>query len=271
MANELHAHATSGLTLYALLLDATGQAWNGSAFEAVAGANWTTYVITLTEAAGGVYLATMPSVGIGNYTYAVYEQAGGSAAVTDALRGVGELAWDGTAVCGPVAMQVIRDAMKLAPSAGAPAAGSVDKHLDDILATDATTIWAHTPRTLTTPTGHVAVNYPQQNDATLILTRGDDYAVSEGMQLGWTDTDNLWPILTAATITLQVGTLLTAVGSVIVATGSFKEIRVELTHAQTLTLLAGTVYYYTVWATLSNGHIVTLVPRSRLQVTKGLA
>lgn len=34
----------------------------------------------------------------------------------------------------PVLGQEIRDAMKLAPSAGAPDAGSVDKHLDDILA-----------------------------------------------------------------------------------------------------------------------------------------
>jgi len=36
---------------------------------------------------------------------------------------------------GSTAQQNVRDAMKLAPSAGAPAAGSVDKHLDDILTT----------------------------------------------------------------------------------------------------------------------------------------
>lgn len=40
-------------------------------------------------------------------------------------------AWDATAV---VPQQDIRDAMKLAPTPGAPAAGSVDEHLDDILA-----------------------------------------------------------------------------------------------------------------------------------------
>ncbi len=34
---------------------------------------------------------------------------------------------------GAIDPQVIRDAMKLAPSAGAPAAGSIDKHLDDLV------------------------------------------------------------------------------------------------------------------------------------------
>jgi hypothetical protein len=48
-------------------------------------------------------------------------------AVLSAAHGAG--AWDATA-----AAQTIRDAMKLAPTAGAPAAGSVDEHLDDILA-----------------------------------------------------------------------------------------------------------------------------------------
>lgn len=38
-------------------------------------------------------------------------------------------AWDATAI---VPQQDIRDAMKLAPSAGAPAAGSIDQHVDDI-------------------------------------------------------------------------------------------------------------------------------------------
>ena len=39
-----------------------------------------------------------------------------------------------------ISYQVIRDAMKLAPTAGAPAAGSVDKHLDDILEDTGTTL-----------------------------------------------------------------------------------------------------------------------------------
>lgn len=39
--------------------------------------------------------------------------------------------WDATAA---ISQQDVRDAMKLAPTPGAPAAGSVDEHLDDILA-----------------------------------------------------------------------------------------------------------------------------------------
>lgn len=40
-------------------------------------------------------------------------------------------AWDAVSAITP---QAVRDAMKLAPTVGAPAAGSVDEHLDDILA-----------------------------------------------------------------------------------------------------------------------------------------
>jgi len=49
--------------------------------------------------------------------------------VLTAAHGAG--AWN-TAT--PISQQQIRDAMKLAPTAGAPAAGSVDEHLDDIFA-----------------------------------------------------------------------------------------------------------------------------------------
>lgn len=102
MANELHAHATSGKTLYAVLLSSTGQVWNGSEFEAYNGANWTSYDIVLTEAGAGIYLGTMPTVALGAYTYAVYEQAGASPATTDTLRGTGSILWDGDSEVIPV-------------------------------------------------------------------------------------------------------------------------------------------------------------------------
>lgn len=54
----------------------------------------------------------------------------------EAIRDRGDAAW-GTGGSG-LTSQEIRDAMKLAPTAGAPAAGSVDEHLDDIL-TDTST------------------------------------------------------------------------------------------------------------------------------------
>lgn len=99
--NELQAVTASGLMLYAVLLSATGQAWNGSAFEALAGANWTDYALPLTEAAAGIYLGAMPAAVAGGYSYVVYEQAGANPATTDALRGGGSLAWDGANVALP--------------------------------------------------------------------------------------------------------------------------------------------------------------------------
>lgn len=121
MANELRAYLTPGKTLYAVLLNATGQARNGSAFETLAGANWTNYDIALTEAVAGVYLGNMPNVAAGSYSYVVYEQAGATAAVTDALRGLGSLDWDGSAEVGNSA---------LATAIGAvPTAGEIDTQL----------------------------------------------------------------------------------------------------------------------------------------------
>ena len=112
MANELHAHATSGLTLYAVILNAVGQIWNTSgtpAFEAYNGANWTDYDIALTEAGAGIYLASMPAVAAGAYSYAVYEQAGANPATTDTLRGTGYLEWDGSAVLPLATLEALVD------------------------------------------------------------------------------------------------------------------------------------------------------------------
>lgn len=98
MANELQAFLPTGKTLYAVLLNAIGQVWDGSQFEAIASGTWTDNDIALTEATAGIYLANMPAVGAGSYSYLVYEQAGASPAVTDALVGMGSIDWNGIAV-----------------------------------------------------------------------------------------------------------------------------------------------------------------------------
>ncbi len=98
MANELQAFLPTGKTLYAVLLNAIGQVWDGSQFEAIASGTWTDNDIALTEATAGIYLANMPAVGAGSYSYIVYEQAGASPAVTDALVGMGSIDWNGIAV-----------------------------------------------------------------------------------------------------------------------------------------------------------------------------
>jgi len=98
MSNELQAQLSTGSTLYAILLNAVGQVWNGSAFETVNGANWATYDIAMTESVAGLYTADMPAVDAGVYSYVVYEQAGASPANTDEWTGNGYLEWDGSAV-----------------------------------------------------------------------------------------------------------------------------------------------------------------------------
>src|SRR5512133_3180878 len=101
MANELQAHAAAGLTLYAVLTDSVGRAWNGTTFEAIAGANWATYDIAMTEATAGIYLGNMPAVVAGSYAFVVYEQAGGAPAITDTQKDDGTVAWNGSAVAAP--------------------------------------------------------------------------------------------------------------------------------------------------------------------------
>jgi hypothetical protein len=101
MANEITFSYTLSLTLYAIVINANGQVWNTStsAFEAPNAANWTHYKIALTDtAATGLYLANFPALTAGNYAVAVYKQAGGTAAVTDApALGADEMPWSGSA------------------------------------------------------------------------------------------------------------------------------------------------------------------------------
>lgn len=99
MANELVCNYTTGLTLYALLFNSTGQVWNGAAFEAAQAANWLTYDIAMTEVATtGVYLGTMPAAAAGAYGFAVRRQAGANPAVGDITVGNGSIPdWNGTA------------------------------------------------------------------------------------------------------------------------------------------------------------------------------
>lgn len=100
MASELkHVDpGYTGSTLYAVLLDSSGQAYNGSTFEALTALNWATYDIALTEQASlGVFLGDMPAVAAGLYTVLIYDRAGGTPATTDEHIGTGSMDWSGTA------------------------------------------------------------------------------------------------------------------------------------------------------------------------------
>jgi len=99
MANELTLSYPSGVTLYAVLLNAVGQIYNtvGAAFEAPAAANWTDYDIAMAEAeTTGIYRGTMPAVAAGRYSYYVRLRAGGAPATTDLTVGTGTIEWSGT-------------------------------------------------------------------------------------------------------------------------------------------------------------------------------
>ena len=99
MANELVINHPTGATLYALLFDATGNVWNGSAFAAPGSASWTDYDIAMSEVATatGIYRASMPAAAAGAYGWVVRKQAGASPAVSDVAVGTGRIEWNGTA------------------------------------------------------------------------------------------------------------------------------------------------------------------------------
>jgi len=133
MANELQAFAATGATLYALLLDGVGRAWNGTTFVTIAGGSWPTYDISMTEAAGGIYLASMPSVAAGTYLFVIYQQAGAAPAITDTQRDTGEIAWNGSAVAAPAGTGYASTTQMRAYLSQVPAGVAVDALLQECL------------------------------------------------------------------------------------------------------------------------------------------
>lgn len=94
--------ATAGNTDYATTHNASGQYWNGTAFETFNGANWSNYITVLTEDRSGgngtgYYKAAFPSsIVAGRYTFTFYQQLGGSPALGDAVIGSGgPMYWTG--------------------------------------------------------------------------------------------------------------------------------------------------------------------------------
>jgi len=98
VANELVIRYTSGLTAYAVILNNTQQAWNGSAFETINETNWATYAIEMLETGdSGVYIGTMPVVPAGKYTVLFFQKSGASPASSDFDIAAGGTDWTGTA------------------------------------------------------------------------------------------------------------------------------------------------------------------------------
>ena len=104
MANELRGATGAGQVCYALLMNSSGQFWNGSAFEAYASVNYANYVIDLDEVGlnTGIYLGDFPSAvtTAGTYEYFVKPSINGASAESedDPIANTGRIDWTGTAV-----------------------------------------------------------------------------------------------------------------------------------------------------------------------------
>ena len=101
MAGEIQLdYGESGKTLYALILNASGQIWNGSTFEAINAANWATYAIAMAEqSTTGIYTANFPAVAAGSYGVTMRLRVGVSPATTDQVVATvnSPAHWDGSA------------------------------------------------------------------------------------------------------------------------------------------------------------------------------
>src|SRR3990167_7755775 len=98
MSNEIRGVSTSG-TLYARIMNSSGQIWNGTTFEAYTAANYANYDIAMTEQGNSaVYVANFPTTITtgGTYEYYVHRQSGASPAEGDPITGTGNIDWSGT-------------------------------------------------------------------------------------------------------------------------------------------------------------------------------
>ena len=179
-------------------------------------------------------------------TYTVYIEAkvdGNTGAISFAFKAVDE------ATGSLLTMQNIRDAMKLAPTAGSPATGSVDKHLDDIQAkTDLLTA------------GMISVISPLALDGSLLtIVRGDDYKAVNNRAIEFTSDD--WPDITGAAVTLTIRVKQTKVEELSV-TGTVVDestCQFELDHEDTEDMtVSNQGHFFDVEAVLSDGNVCTL-------------
>lgn len=101
MSNEIqfNTNPPESSTIYVVIWNAAGQAYNGSAFATYNGTRSTwKQAMTETPSSTGRYLYTFPSVAAGFYRWEIYKQAGGSPSHSNDVRqAIGEGYWDGDA------------------------------------------------------------------------------------------------------------------------------------------------------------------------------
>lgn len=85
MPGELQAIFTSGQTLYAVILNAAGQAFNGSGFETITPTDWPAYAVPLAEQnASGIYLGNIPASVSAPWSALILAQIGSTPSPDDA-------------------------------------------------------------------------------------------------------------------------------------------------------------------------------------------
>lgn len=136
MANELKTPFTSGQTVYAVVLNAAGQAWrtDTNVFEAPLAADWGHYATAVAEqSTTGIYDGNFPTAitTAGAYNVLFRQQSGSSPAASDSSSGMigGTICWTGSAEAFPLASSatnVTNVAMTNTGISSAPAPGSID-------------------------------------------------------------------------------------------------------------------------------------------------
>ena len=125
-ANEIKSYFESGNTLYAIIRNDSGQAWDtgDAAFEAWNDAD--DYDISLTDKSGGFYIGDFnAAVTAGYYSIITHQQEGGTAADTDPPIWKDYGYWDGTTWTSGASISDIN---------------SVESKIDDVLEDTGTTI-----------------------------------------------------------------------------------------------------------------------------------
>lgn len=98
-------------------------------------------------------------------------------------------------------------------------------------------------------TGRIMTVSPVSQGGDVEIVRGDSYTSALGRALSWTDASAAWPTLTDALVTFELDDGGTSIdGTVVVATGSSKSVKVEPTVTETSAIAPG-VYDFAVVAT----------------------
>lgn len=99
MAAYIKTQYVSGVTMYAIIRNASNQVWNGSTFESFNASNYASYDVALAEQGNtGYYVVEFPSgipASTSKYSFSLHvtesSPAHGDAGITN-----GEIGWDGT-------------------------------------------------------------------------------------------------------------------------------------------------------------------------------